>query len=257
MKRFYKAVLFLLITLMAGGCGARDIDYPKASDGILDLREWDFTSHGSVELNGEWEFYWERLYAPDDFEGGKVLDGRRIMEIPMSWNGYEIDGSPIKGEGYATFRLKILMPEDGKGKSINLSAISTAHRLWVDGELVSCLGTVSTLREGSQPKYFPQVIPINSDEDVLELVLQVSNFSHRRGGIWKPITLGNSEDILKSRERQTVTDMALMGSLLIMGLYHFALYFQRKKNKAHLIRFLTIGGLPINLAALTSYPMGL
>jgi hypothetical protein len=236
MCRFLKVVIAVFIMILtavaAVGCQGSDIEYPKGSDGILDLREWDFNTDGPVDLNGEWEFYWKKLYEPDDFKEGVYVTDRRIIEIPGSWNKYKIDGYPIGGEGYATFRLKILLPDDHVNKSISLSAISTAHRLWADGELVSALGEVTMQREGSLPKYYPKVIPVETKGDSIELIFHVSNFSHRRGGIWQPISLGGSEEIQAIRERQMAVDMVLMGSLLITGLYHFALFLQRKKNKA-------------------------
>ena len=134
MNRFFKIAVAALIIVTAAGCQAIDTEYPKASDGILDLREWDFNTDGPVNLDGEWEFYWKKLYKPDDFKEDRTVNDRRIIEVPGSWNGYEIDGNPIGGEGYAAFRLKILLPEDNISKSINLSAISTAHRMWADGE---------------------------------------------------------------------------------------------------------------------------
>ena len=188
-----------------------------------------------VKLDGEWEFYWQKLLMPEDFV--KVTDylvNRHLINIPRSWSGYEIDGQPIEGEGYATFRLRVLLPENGQPLSLNLSSIYTSHKLWVNGQLVSTLGEVSINRESCVPKYFPQIIPLKLDGDSAELILQVANFSHRRGGIWRSVALGNSELIQGIRERQIVYDMVLLGSLLILGLYHLALFSLRKKNKAPL-----------------------
>jgi hypothetical protein len=51
MCRFLKVVIAVLIMILtavaAVGCQGRDIEYPKASDGILDLREWDFNTGSS------------------------------------------------------------------------------------------------------------------------------------------------------------------------------------------------------------------
>ena len=165
MNRFFKIAVAAFIIVTSAGCQGRDIEYPKAFDGILDLREWDFNTDGPVNLDGEWEFYWKKLYKPDDFKEDRTVNDRRIIEVPGSWNGYEIDGNPIGGEGYAAFRLKILLPEDNISKSINLSAISTAHRMWINGELASALGEVATQREESSPKYYPKVIPVKTESN--------------------------------------------------------------------------------------------
>ena len=38
----------------------------KAQKGILDLRNWDFAKNGPIKLDGEWEFYWEKLYSLEE-----------------------------------------------------------------------------------------------------------------------------------------------------------------------------------------------
>jgi hypothetical protein len=207
---------------------------PTAVDGVLDLTKWDFDEDGSVNLDGEWEFYWKQLHDSDYFLNGNNAEGRSLIEIPGSWNGQEVDGASIEGMGYATFRLIILLPENSKSKSLELSSIYTAHRLWINGELMSSDGQISNRREGSEPKHYHKVISLNQSSETLELIIQVSNFMHKRGGIWQPIKFGNSEDIMKLRERQVLSDMILFGSLLIMGLYHLVLFALRQKDRSPL-----------------------
>jgi hypothetical protein len=229
MSRFYcyyryhmLMALILFLIFIISGCQVSSKVYPQALNGTIDLTHWNFTSDGSVELSGEWEFYWEQLLEPSDFERAEntkntktqsIANNQHIITIPSSWNDYKIDGQPIGGEGFATFRLNILMPEHEYPKAINLSSIYTAHKLWVNGQLVSALGEIAVQEGESIPKHYPKIIPLTLLDDTVELVLQVSNFSHRRGGIWQPITIGNTEDILEAREHQLVLDMILMGSL--------------------------------------------
>ena len=66
-------------------------------------------------------------------------------------NGQEVDGASVEGMGYATFRLIILLPEYSKSKSLELSSIYTAHRLWINGELVSSDGQVSNKEKVVNP----------------------------------------------------------------------------------------------------------
>jgi two-component system sensor histidine kinase ChiS len=233
-KKIWICLLILIIMLTACSKTQSRNATPTAVDGVLDLTKWDFDEDGSVNLDGEWEFYWKQLHDSDYFLNSKNVEGRSLIEIPGSWNGQEVDGASVEGMGYATFRLIILLPEYSKSKSLELSSIYTAHRLWINGELVSSDGQVSNKREGSEPKHYHKVISLNQNSETLELIIQVSNFMHKRGGIWQPIKFGNSEDILKLRERQVMTDMILFGSLLIMGLYHLVLYALRQKDRSPL-----------------------
>jgi hypothetical protein len=230
---FLSSVILLALILELTACTkVQDrVTPPIALDGVLDLTKWDFNMGGPIDLNGEWEFYWKHLYSPDYFLNERnSFTGRSLINIPLSWNGHKVGGIPIEGMGYATFRLKVQLPENSKSKSLELSSIYTAHKLWVNGELLSSDGQVSTTRKRSEPKHFHKVIHLKQTSGSIELVIQVSNFMHRRGGIWQSIKFGNSEDILKLRERQLSMDMVLFGSLLIMGLYHFVLYALRRKD---------------------------
>lgn len=232
----FTSALILLSVLALTGCtkGQDKISSPVSIDGVLDLTVWDFNKNGVVNLDGEWEFYWKQLYDSNHFLNGISSVDKNLIKIPRSWNGYEVDGTPIEGTGYATFRLLIRLPEKNKPKALELPSIYTAHKLWINGDLVSSNGQVSTTREGSDPKHFHKVVSLPQNSGTVELIIQVSNFMHRRGGIWQPIKFGNSEDILKLRERQVLIDMTLFGSLLIMGLYHLVLYAFRQKDRSPL-----------------------
>ena len=156
------------------------------------------------------------------------------MNIPSSWNSYKIDGQELGGDGYATFRLRVLLPDSESLKAIKVPSISTAHKLWVNGEMLSAQGTVSSNSEQAVPKYYPQVIDLKQQKGELELVLQVSNFDHRRGGVWQPFVLGNKDQIRSARDSQLISDMILFGGLLVIGIYHFMFYVLRRNDKSPL-----------------------
>ncbi|MGI6112868.1 MAG: ATP-binding protein [Mahellales bacterium] len=228
-------VLVFLFSLTACTHTKDQVSPPTAIDGVLDLSQWDFEGNGPVGLDGEWEFYWKKLYDPQHFvnsDGG--LEGKNLMKLPRSWNGFEVDGVPIEGMGYATFRLRVKLPQDGKPKAMELPSVYTSHRLWVNGQLVSSDGKVGATSEDSLAKHYHKVITLNQSTSTIELVVQVANFMHRRGGIWQSIKFGNSQDIIKLRERQVLTDMILFGSLFIMGLYYLILYVLRRKDRSPL-----------------------
>ena len=65
-------------------------------------------------------------------------------------------------------------------------------------------------------------------------MLQVSNFDHWKGGVWYAIKLGTLEQIVKERENKLILEIFLFGCLFIMAIYHFGLYFLRKKEPSTL-----------------------
>ena len=121
-KKIWICLSILIIMLTACSKTQSRNATPTAVDGVLDLTKWDFDEDGSVNLDGEWEFYWKQLHDPDYFLNSKNVEGRSLIEIPGSWNGQEVDGASVEGMGYATFRLIILLPEYSKSKSLELSS---------------------------------------------------------------------------------------------------------------------------------------
>ena len=92
-------VLFAAIT----SCGNRPAktEMPVAVNGVLDLTGWDFENSGCVRLNGEWEFYWNRLLSPQDFRRGDAPAITGYYKIPGAWNGYEIGKTKLSGRDTA------------------------------------------------------------------------------------------------------------------------------------------------------------
>jgi len=67
-KKFIAQLLFWLVFFpILFGCN-NPTGRPRAVQGVLDLSQWDAARDGLVTLDGEWEFYWNKLLAPDDFK---------------------------------------------------------------------------------------------------------------------------------------------------------------------------------------------
>jgi len=195
--------------------------------GIIDVAGYDFNHHGPVPLNFNWEFYWQQLLAPGDFRTGRPgITG--YIKVPGVWNGYNTGSGIACGDGYATYRLHIKnLPAGNHG--LKLPSMATAYRLWVNDIELASNGKVTT-----GPDMKPQQLPLavffeTGGKDVV-ITIQVSNYLSDKGGIWEKILLGTEEQILKKRILGIAFDLMLFGSILIMSLYHFALYFFRKNT---------------------------
>jgi hypothetical protein len=63
-----KGALFVIIFLFLTACNqinSTPQQPPEAIEGVLDLRDWDFEKDGSINLGGEWAFFWGELLQPD------------------------------------------------------------------------------------------------------------------------------------------------------------------------------------------------
>ncbi len=238
MKHLFPILIHLIIcTSMLTGYGpqaqAQD-DPPVAIKGVLDLRHWDFNRNGIADLSGEWRFFWRQLLSPSDFKREPALESTGGLSLPGYWNTFEIDGKPLSGAGYATLVLDILLPEKHDSLAFMIRDIQTAYLLFVNGEKAVAVGSVGTERKNATPRYSPVVVDVRSEDHNLNLVLQISNFHHRKGGVFESIHLGREEDVRDTRETRLVVEIFLAGCIFIMALYHLGLYLLRRRDNTAL-----------------------
>jgi hypothetical protein len=87
------------------------------------------------------------------------------------------------------------------------------------------------------PEWKPQVVifPINSD--TLHVILQMSNFSHYKGGIREPIFFGNATIITDNYYRNFFSTVALAGFLITISVSFLVLYLT-KKSETEMLYFI-------------------
>ena len=236
MNRYLNILVFVTTLTFLVACGGEKAKKPEplAVNGVLDLTNWDFEKDGSLKLNGEWTFFWKEFISPAGLNPDNVEERRSTIEIPGIWNGKMIGGKELSGDGFASFKLKVLLKEV-KGKlAIRLFKINTAYSLYIDGNLSSIVGTIGTDNKSSIPRYYPQVVSFQPTREHLEIVFHVSNYHMRRGGFIFPILIGNEKTVLKTWESSLVFEFLLFGGLSIIGFYHLGLFLNRKSDKASL-----------------------
>ncbi|HJV44249.1 MAG TPA: 7TM diverse intracellular signaling domain-containing protein, partial [Bacillota bacterium] len=207
---------------------------PQIVNGILDLRGWDLRRDGPIILDGEWSFYWNRLLSLDDLEGTNTLDSNGFYKVPSAWNSYQVDNQKLLGQGYATYHLKVRMGDQPQSLAIKIPTVSTAYTVMVDHRIIATGGVVATDAKHAIGEYKPQVVSFQPFGTEFDLIVQVSNYLYNRRGMWHPFELGTTEQLTILCENALVEEMILLGSALMMGLYHIGIYLQRRKNKSAL-----------------------
>ncbi|MDH7478723.1 MAG: 7TM diverse intracellular signaling domain-containing protein, partial [Syntrophomonadaceae bacterium] len=219
-----------------------EVQPPKAERGVLDLRSWDFERQGVLSLEGEWEFYWEKLLSPQDLKQYlnaypyPVERPGGYLSVPGLWNGRSVEQEGkmvnLSGQGFATYRLTILTQTTDQLLGLKLLDFATSYRLWVNGKLVAVNGQVGKTPAETIPQAFPLLVTFAQPTDRIELVLQIANFSHSKGGIWTEMKLGTAGQIQRLREQAVTKNYFFTGGLVIMAVYHLGLYFLRRKDRS-------------------------
>jgi len=226
-----KIIIILIIMFFFLFCEKKK--EPKAISGEINLKNWNFEEKKFLDLDGEWEFYWQEF---PEIENGKLIlneKNKRYINLPGIWNNYKIDEKKIGSNGYATYRLKILLSEK-KQLRIKIPPKATAYKLYLDNDLILEQGEISKEKKFSEPKKSNIYINLNSNRNEIALTFLISNFEQNRGGFAESISLGTAENINKYQNDNIAIDLFICGILFMMGFYHFFLFYLRQNDKSTL-----------------------
>jgi len=208
-----------------------------SEQGILDLTQVH-VSENPLKLHGEWAFYWQELLSPEELQLRSARDDNhdRWISIPGSWLDYRLDGKQLNGTGFATFRLVIKLSEQDRNErlALRLPTIFHTYKLWVNGELLAEVGVVGQDKSNVTPHLATKLVFFQPENGTVELVMQVANFHHMRGGITKSIELGGSDALSVRTNLKIAAEMFVTASLLVIGMYHLLLFALRRKDRAPL-----------------------
>ncbi len=222
-----KYLIFLFIISIIS---CKKINIPTPVRGKIDLTGWDFKKNGSIKLNGEWEFYWEQLLTFEDFKNNNAKLSS-YFKIPNTWYRHKLYNDKIGSYGYATYRMIVnINKEDKNDLALKIPKMSTAYNLYINDKKMSSNGIVGRAREEMKPQYLPLVADFLPDNDKFEIIIQISNFYERLGGLKESIFLGEKNQIYKSREFYLSFDLLLFGCVLLMAIYHLNLFALRRKD---------------------------
>ena len=202
---------------------------PQVRNGVMDVRGWDFRSQGLVPLNGQWEFNWHELLSPAAATAPRKVT--YYAPVPASWNQFQLQEGNRSGAGYATYRLHIMKDDIDSLYGVWLPSIYSSYQLWVNGRLVLNEGTVSEDENTYEPSTRRRMAMFHMPGEQAEIVIQVANYSHQRGGIWQSPYFGLAEQTIRKSKMETVRDSILFGCLLMVGLYHIGLFIERRKDR--------------------------
>jgi hypothetical protein len=216
-KRISIATIIMLLLLQ------HQLTLGQAISGRLDATHWDFTKK-HLPLIGHWYFFNGALLSASECEQAKG----KLVPVPGLWNDWNDNG---KGVGYGTYYLNVVLPPSIREYAIELPQVYNSYALYVDDELIANNGVVSRTASTSTPQWRPQVVVFQAKRDSIQLVLQMSNFHHNKGGMREAIYLGDPMRLLQKWNLTFSSVIALIVVLLIEGIAFLILFFTRQKQK--------------------------
>lgn len=224
-----------------------------AEKGVLDLRNLDSPDNFSVRLNGEWDFYWNKMLYPHNFDKKSKPEPDIYGDVPSYWTDYS-GKLKTRKYGYATYHLAILLPDSVNNiLALDVPVFDSSFDLWINDSLFFSNGTPGKTMGSSMPGYFPGLKPFTPDSDTLEIIVNVSNFHHRRGGFWLPLKLGSYSKLEREKKGKNSRDYSSIS--LLGGFALFFLIFFLISPKDRILAFFAIAltGIAMRLLFTSGY----
>ena len=201
-----------------------------AENGVIDLSEWNYKKDGAVKLIGNWEFYWNELLTPKQHEGQAFIGKTPTTTVPGLWKNTFVNGKSLPNEGFATYKLLIKMDSIPENLAVNIKFFISSSRIWIDDKIIYEAGSVGKDVNAFEGKFNPQIIEIQPDNKEFYITVQISNYGYANGGFASNIELGDTMLLISKKYSSAFVDMFLFGSIMIMALYHLALFIFRRKE---------------------------
>lgn len=223
------AFFALLICGHLPACLAKDepLTGVAAKKGVLDLRTVDLNGK-PVNLDGEWQFYWRQLLWPGD----SLVRTPDYVPYPSLWNKIKLHGQALPAQGYATYSLTILLPKNRPHLALLMPDVYCSYRLFINDSLLLSNGRPDTTEEKAVPFWCTHTVNLPVNTDTVHLLLQVANFWHTKGGSYKQLFVGKSEELRLGLQRDRAYDLLLAGCLFMGGLFFFGFYAFGSRDKA-------------------------
>lgn len=236
-KKIFVFFIIIIITISLSGSFRDNVksneDFPAVHNGILDFSKWNLDKDGIVDLSGEWDFYWNTFLTYDDLKSNRPSPDLQAT-VPIVWNTYKINGKNLPGIGHATYRIKVVNVKQDTPIALRIPTMSTAYRMFVDDKLIATNGLVASDKDNFKPENKPTTVHIVPKKSQFNIIVHVANYVYARGGMWYSIKMGTPNRIHELERNVIYTDLFLLGSFFIMGLYYFSIFLLRREDRASL-----------------------
>lgn len=181
---------------------------PTAENGSISFS--GISSVQNVVLDGQWEFYWNRLVVTQP-ERGAAPDF--LIRVPDYWSRYKLGGSYLPASGFASYRLTLKGLNAARPVTVYLPDFGSAYRVFLDGKLTAESGTVSVTAPEvfttTGAKLYPQTL---SAGPAHEVVIEVA--TNRFSGLYMAPVLKDYDSAVQEDGRRNSLRLILFGTAL-------------------------------------------
>lgn len=234
--------VILLFSFNASYNNKYTLQTPQGKNGVLDLRN---TDTDFLYLISGWEFYQYRLLTPEEIHSQSPACSDYVSI--GQHGGFELGDKAKNPHGSATYRLTILTSTDSP-QMLEVPEIYSSCRIWINGELVTSLGSVDP---ASYKRGIANTLITIPSSYKIEIVIQATDQDSLYSGLTYPPAFGNPPAVTKFFIlRLLIYAMAFTVTILI-GVFYLLTQMKTKQKKTAVLFFL----LCIFYAGYISYPL--
>lgn len=201
----------------------------EAVNGVIILDDNVIKEKKLVMLNGEWEFYPNEFYTPEDFMKNKVCN-RTLLQFPGSWDGVKYSDGIYSNIGYGTYRLIIKSEKVSSEVGMLVSADpAEAYRVYVNGEEAFSVGYPGISNESTIREYKTELYRFSMRNET-EIIIHTCNHGFTLGGFFKPIVIGDEGEVGQKNIYNLCRVYFYVGVLLTIVLYFGLICFSNKES---------------------------
>ncbi len=195
-----------------------------------------FESDTEVKLDAGWAFYWNQLIDPANFSTNVPNQNIKIKD----WTSLaDKNNNTYPSFGYATYRLDFVLPKKRPHLSLKLPSAYASSKIWINGELILEVGKVGMTKETTIHRRFTKIIPLPTDRNDFQIVIQVANFYHAKGGFVTSPILAPSTHLQTEKNTRVISDMIYIGSISFIGVF-FLLFYLLYWNKDQAVLYFAL-----------------
>ncbi|WP_165452166.1 ATP-binding protein [Paenibacillus thalictri] len=210
--------------------------------GVMDLGTWNSDRDKIIRLDGEWEFYWDKLLTPDDFRKQaipSVPSDLTYVKVPSTWNGNNVDGMKLPEYGAATYRMVLKNVPYSGIFALKKTNIRFSSRIYVNGQELLEDGLPARNAQAYESGNRPQTGIFSVDGGQIEIIVQVANYDYINAGITVSLLFGKEADLLDRQQKELAHEFVMLALLGTLALIYFICFIvaaiYRKKDYSLLL----------------------
>lgn len=228
--RVTQGTLVLLISLLSLFSAIANAEKKLGELAVIDLRDKTWGEGEHHVLDSSWQAYWNQLLTPETLD--LAVAEPISFPVPGVWSTNDLSSIQLPALGYMTYRAKVLVPQNLEPLYLYIPDMPSAYQMWINGEKLAQNGKVGPTPSQEQPGFIPKTITLNQHKGELDILLQVSNYHYREGGIWFSLKLTDESGRFALKERPVIFAVFAGAVLIALGIYNCLFYVYRKQELA-------------------------